>query len=138
MRPLLRASCFSVRLYERSPYMSHASTSDPGTSACSQWPCCQACKEYFEKFRRYVYVTPKSYLSFIDGFRSLYSRKLNEAGPQHHFPVLSPDCLPIMYRCTRTHSPHPPPWLYIGSLCCYTIATLKMLTPSYDKVRQGA
>jgi dynein heavy chain len=24
-----------------------------------------ACKEYFDKFRRYVYVTPKSYLSFV-------------------------------------------------------------------------
>jgi dynein heavy chain len=38
----------------------------------------QACKEYFEKFRRFVYVTPKSYLSFIDGFRGLYKRKLDE------------------------------------------------------------
>jgi dynein heavy chain len=38
----------------------------------------RACKEYFEKFRRYVYVTPKSYLSFIDGYRGLYKRKLDE------------------------------------------------------------
>jgi len=38
----------------------------------------RACKEYFEKFRRYVYVTPKSYLSFIDGYRGLYTRKLSE------------------------------------------------------------
>jgi dynein heavy chain, axonemal len=38
----------------------------------------RACKEYFEKFRRNVYVTPKSYLSFIDGYRALYQRKLDE------------------------------------------------------------
>ena len=38
----------------------------------------RACKEYFEKFRRNVYVTPKSYLSFISGYRKLYADKLAE------------------------------------------------------------
>jgi dynein heavy chain len=34
-----------------------------------------ACNEYFDKFRRRVYVTPKSYLSFIDGYKRLYQQK---------------------------------------------------------------
>jgi dynein heavy chain, axonemal len=34
-----------------------------------------ACHEYFEKFRRHVYVTPKSYLAFIAGYKEVYSRK---------------------------------------------------------------
>jgi len=33
------------------------------------------CGEYFQKLRRNVYVTPKSYLSFIDAYQALYEKK---------------------------------------------------------------
>ena len=35
-----------------------------------------ACQEYFERFRRNVFVTPKSFLSFLGSYRKLYEQKL--------------------------------------------------------------
>ena len=36
------------------------------------------CLEYFEKMRRQVYQTPKSYLSFIAAYQVMYKSKLAE------------------------------------------------------------
>ncbi|EDQ85634.1 uncharacterized protein MONBRDRAFT_38754 [Monosiga brevicollis MX1] len=34
-----------------------------------------ACQEYFQRFRRQTYVTPASYLSFLNSYRGLYDEK---------------------------------------------------------------
>ena len=35
----------------------------------------EVCEIYFQRMRRYVYVTPKSYLSFIDQYKQVYKAK---------------------------------------------------------------
>ena len=38
----------------------------------------KACREYFQKMRRHVYQTPKSYLSFLNCYAEMYGTKLKE------------------------------------------------------------
>lgn len=35
----------------------------------------ETCTTYYDKFRRQTHVTPKSYLSFLEGYKVLYKEK---------------------------------------------------------------
>lgn len=42
----------------------------------------ETCDEYYQKMRRQVYVTPKSFLSYLNSYKSLYIEKYDELDQQ--------------------------------------------------------
>lgn len=44
----------------------------------------EGCDEYFQKYRRAVHVTPKSYLAFIKGYKGVYRSKLGAIQKQEN------------------------------------------------------
>ncbi|XP_040468168.1 dynein heavy chain 8, axonemal [Falco naumanni] len=42
----------------------------------------ESCENYFRRYRRRAYVTPKSYLAFINGYKEVYTEKLESISEQ--------------------------------------------------------
>jgi len=53
----------------------------------------EVCEIYFSRMRRHVYVTPKSYLSFIELYKEVYTKKYNGIDVEESNIVKGLDCL---------------------------------------------
>lgn len=53
----------------------------------------EVCEVYFQRMRRYVYVTPKSYLSFIELYKDVYKVKYDGIDVEEQNIIKGLDCL---------------------------------------------